>query len=51
MPLFRLGPGRRDLKPVEQTNFRTEKELQTLIETNLRTIFDCRLVLRQAYSG
>ena len=42
MPLFCLS--KQKLFPIEQTNFENEKVLQRLIETNLDSVFNCRLV-------
>lgn len=49
MPLFETsGTG---LVPVEQTNFLLEKDLQTLIEKNLGTVFNCRFVASEFSTG
>jgi hypothetical protein len=42
MPLFQISKGR--LTAVAQANFIAEKFLQSLIEANLRVVFNCRLV-------
>ena len=42
MPLFSVS--KTNLATVDQTNFDSEKHLQTLIEKNLQTVFGCRLV-------
>jgi len=42
MPLFEIA--NQELSAVEQSNFVLEKNLQSLIENNLQTIFNCRLV-------
>jgi RecB family endonuclease NucS len=39
------------LVSVEQTNFSVEKELQTLIEKNLATVFNCRFVASEFSTG
>ncbi len=39
------------LVPVEQTNFSIEKELQTLIESNLVAVFNCRFVASEFSTG
>ncbi len=39
------------LVSVEQTNFPLEKELQTLIEKNLGSVFNCRLVASEFSTG
>ena len=49
MPLFHIADEL--LNPVEQTNFLTEKALQTLIERNLQTVFNCRLVASEFPTG
>ena len=49
MPIFDLSND--DLLPVEQKNFATEKELQTLIEKNLGVVFNCRLVATEFSTG
>jgi len=49
MPLFHIAS--ETLNAVEQTNFPTEKALQTLIERNLQTIFNCRLVATEFPTG
>jgi predicted transport protein len=49
MPLFEISSSQ--LKPVEQTNFILEKELQNLIEKNLGTVFNCRLVATEFSTG
>lgn len=43
MPIFHISG--HALTAVEKKNFATEKELQTLIEQNLETLFNCRLVI------
>jgi len=49
MPLFHIGG--EALNSVEQTNFPTEKALQTLIERNLQIVFNCRLVASEFPTG
>lgn len=50
MPLFEMVD-KNSLKPVEQTNFAVEKELQRLIEKNLETVFNCRFVASEYSTG
>lgn len=49
MPLFEMSGN--SLVPVEHTNFSIEKELQTLIEKNLATVFNCRFVASEFSTG
>ena len=49
MPIFQISSKR--LLPVEQTNFLTEKELQSLIEANLGPVFNCRFVASEFSTG
>ena len=49
MPLFSIN--RTSLVTVDQTNFEYEKNLQTLIEKNLQTVFGCRLVASEFSTG
>ncbi|MGH9940994.1 MAG: DUF5655 domain-containing protein [Pyrinomonadaceae bacterium] len=49
MPIFEISAKR--LTPVEQTNFTSEKELQTLIEANLGPVFNCRFVASEFSIG
>jgi len=49
MPIFQIANKR--LLPVEQTNFLTEKELQSLIEANLGPVFNCRLIASEFSTG
>lgn len=49
MPLFSITDD--SLSPVQQTNFEREKQLQTLIETSLETIFSCRLIASEFSTG
>jgi predicted transport protein len=49
MPLFEISDEK--LSTVEQTNFVTEKALQTLIESNLQAIFNCRFIASEYSTG
>jgi predicted transport protein len=49
MPIFQIS--NKKLIPVEQTNFLTEKELQTLIEVNLTPAFNCQFVASEFSTG
>jgi len=49
VPIFEITGNK--LKPVEQKNFSLEKELQNLIEENLETVFNCRLVATEFSTG
>ncbi len=49
MPLFRVLQER--VEPVAQANFPTEKALQTLVERNLDSIFNCRFVASEHPTG
>jgi predicted transport protein len=49
MPIFEIS--NRHLTPVEQTNFSLEKELQSLIESNLAPVFNCRFVASEFSTG
>ncbi len=49
MPLFEIKE--KQLKKVTRTNFRYEKELQTLVEKNLEEIFNCRFVATEFPTG
>jgi predicted transport protein len=49
MPIFQIS--NQKLFPVEQTNFVTEKELQSLIEANLGPVFNCRFVASEFSTG
>src|SRR5215213_828917 len=49
MPIFEISNKR--LTPVEQTNFVLEKELQSLIESNLGPVFNCRFVASEFSTG
>ena len=49
MPLFSVS--KTNLATVDQTNFGSEKHLQTLIEKNLETVFGCRFVASEFSTG
>lgn len=49
MPIFEIL--KQQLVPIEQTNFNTEKALQSLIETNLGPVFNCRFVATEFATG
>ena len=49
MPLFDFDSGR--LKAVKLSNFSLETDLQQLIESNLDSVFDCRLVASEFVTG
>ena len=49
MPLFSITNG--SLRPVQQTNFEKEKQLQSLVEASLRPIFNCRFVASEFSTG
>jgi len=49
MPLFELSNSK--LSSIEQTNFALEKELQSLVEENLETVFNCRFVATEFSTG
>lgn len=49
MPIFEISNKR--LTPIEQTNFTLEKELQSLIESNLGPVFNCRFVASEFSTG
>lgn len=49
MPMFSISGDK--LSAVEQKNFALEKDLQTLIEKNLETIFNCRFVASEFSTG
>ena len=49
MPLFSIS--NQNLAVMEQTNFTIEKVLQSLIENNLRTVFNCRFVAAEFSTG
>ena len=49
MPIFKISENR--LFAVEQKNFHLEKDLQTLIEQNLETVFSCRFIASEYSTG
>jgi predicted transport protein len=49
MPIFDINENK--LSPVEQKNFPLEKELQSLIESNLEDVFNCRFVATEFSTG
>jgi predicted transport protein len=49
MPLFSISG--QQLSPMEQANFTAEKALQSLIEKNLLTVFNCRFVASELPTG
>ena len=49
MPLFSIS--KKVLSTVDQTNFSAEKDLQSLIEKNLQTVFGCRFVASEFPTG
>ncbi|PAU87208.1 hypothetical protein CK507_10870 [Pseudomonas sp. WN033] len=49
MPIFDISGDK--LSAVEQKNFALEKDLQTLIEKNLETVFNCRFVASEFSTG
>ena len=49
MPIFEISKNK--LLPVEQKNFALEKQLQSLIENNLETVFNCRFVASEFSTG
>src|ERR1035437_8454363 len=49
MPLFEIQ--NQSLLPVEQTNFANEKQLQKLVEQNLKPIFNCQFVASEFPTG
>ncbi len=49
MPIFEISNNK--LLPVEQKNFALEKELQNLIEENLKEAFNCRFVASEFSTG
>ena len=49
MPLFAIT--KTALSPIDQTNFATEKALQTLIEHNLESVFGCRFIETEFLTG
>ncbi len=49
MPLFQIDDSK--VQAVAQTNFTYERDLQSLVENNLKTIFNCRLVASEFSTG
>ena len=49
MPLFEIA--NQKLSELVQSNFALEKNLQTLVESNLDTVFNCRLVKSEFPTG
>lgn len=49
MPMFEISKA--NMAPVSQTNFDSEKQLQGLVESNLDTIFNCRLIATEYSTG
>ncbi len=49
MPMFQISENR--LLSVEQKNFAYERELQSLIEASLETVFNCRFVASEFSTG
>lgn len=49
MPIFEIADG--VFSSVEQIAFSSEKELQTLVETNLKIVFNCRFVASEFWTG
>nr|WP_228127154.1 DUF5655 domain-containing protein [Psychrobacter lutiphocae] len=49
VPIFNISGNK--LVAVEQTNFDYEKQLQSLIENNLETVFNCRFVATEFSTG
>jgi RecB family endonuclease NucS len=49
VPIFKNADG--VLQTVKREDFRTEKELQNLIETNLEEVFGCRFVATEFSTG
>ena len=49
MPLFEIS--NQKLSLIEYTNFPLEKNLQTLIERNLQTVFNCQFVASEFPTG
>lgn len=49
MPIFEISNGR--LLAIEQSDFSNEKLLQSLIEKNLETVFNCRFVSSEFLTG
>ena len=49
MPLFQIT--KNTVESIRQSDFRSEKELQTLIEHNLAPVFNCRFVATEFPTG
>lgn len=49
MPLFEIA--NQKLSAIAQSNFGLEKDLQTIIESNLQTVFNCRLIKSEFPTG
>jgi predicted transport protein len=49
LPIFEIS--QKKLLPVEQKNFSLEKELQALIEDNLKVVFNCRFIASEFSTG
>ncbi len=49
MPLFEMSE--MALKPIQKSNFNLEKELQSVIEKNLPTVFNCRFIASEFSTG
>ncbi len=49
MPLFNIK--NQSLLPIRKSNFQLEKDLQTLIQKNLETVFNCQLVASEFSTG
>ena len=49
MPIFQIS--NQKLVPIEQTNFVTEKELQSLVEASLGPVFNCKFVASEFSTG
>ncbi|QDJ13029.1 hypothetical protein CEP45_03820 [Mergibacter septicus] len=49
MPLFNISADK--LTTVEKRNFTREKDLQNLIEKNLETVFSCRFIASEYFTG
>ncbi|PPK60215.1 hypothetical protein B0F89_1261 [Malaciobacter marinus] len=49
MPIFDISGDK--LSSVEQKNFALEKDLQSLIEKNLETVFNCRFIASEFSTG
>lgn len=49
MPFFEISS--KKLSSLRQTNFAKEKSLQDLVEKNIETVFNCRFVASEYYTG